>query len=186
MLSFKQSSMKYHFFESLVWLDQRLNPGLPTTLTIMPMSVSERNSAIRDRTCELQLRSQTVLTLFVLDRNTWYLKNLCKSFLEIFESVSVIWWSVCMSKSHTSSCVLFSRTGAGLCIFHLFVWSNLNFLYISQWITLPTQSCLVLYFFCTNLLYSFIMCLMVSPHSLHFPVLLRLIYSRFGYYYCCY
>ena len=52
-----------------------------------------------------------------------------------------------MSKSHRSLCVLFSRTGAGLCIYHLFVWSNLNFLHISQWITLPTQSCLIIYYF---------------------------------------
>ena len=56
--------------------------------------------------------------------------------------------SVCMSKSHKSLCVLFSRTGAGLCIYHLFVWSNLNFLHISRWITLSTQLCLVLYSFC--------------------------------------
>ena len=73
--------------------------------------------------------------------------------------------------SHRSLCVLFSRTGAGLCIYHLFVWSNLNFLRISQWITFPTQSCLVLYSFCANLLHSLIMWLMVSslsPHSLHF------------------
>ena len=42
--------------------------------------------------------------------------------------------SVCMPKSHTSLCVLFSRTGAGLCIYHLFVWSNFNFLHLSQWI----------------------------------------------------
>ena len=79
-------------------------------------------------------------------------------------------WSVCMSKSHRSLCVLFSRTGAGLCIYHLFVWSNLNFLPISQWITLPTQSCHVLYSFCATLLHSLIMWLMVSslsPHSLH-------------------
>ena len=40
-------------------------------------------------------------------------------------------WSVCMSKSHRNLCVLFSRTGAGLCLYHLFVWSNLNFLHIS-------------------------------------------------------
>ena len=33
-------------------------------------------------------------------------------------------WSVCMSKSHRSSCVLFSWTATGLCIYHLFVWSN--------------------------------------------------------------
>ena len=78
--------------------------------------------------------------------------------------------SVCMLKSHRSLCVAFSRTGAGLCIYHLFIWSNLNFLHISQWITLPTQSCLVLYSFCANLLHSLIMWLMVSslsPQSLH-------------------
>ena len=79
-------------------------------------------------------------------------------------------WSVCMSKSHRSLCVLFSRTCAGSCIYHLLVWSKLNFLHISLWITLPTQPCLVLYFFCANLLHSLIMWLMVSslsPHSLH-------------------
>ena len=72
-------------------------------------------------------------------------------------------WSVCMLKSHRSLCVAFSWTGAGLCIYHLFVWSNLNFLHISQ-------SCLALYSFCANLLHSFIMWLIVSslsPHSLH-------------------
>ena len=78
--------------------------------------------------------------------------------------------SVCMLKSHRSLCVSFSRTGAGLCIYHLLVWSNLNFLHISQWITLPTQSCLALYSFLANLLHSLIMWLIVSPlflHSLH-------------------
>ena len=79
-------------------------------------------------------------------------------------------WSVCMLKSHRSLCVSFSRTGAGLCIYHLLVWSNLNFLHISQWITLPTQSCLASYSFCANLQHSLIMWLTVStlpPHSLH-------------------
>ena len=43
-------------------------------------------------------------------------------------------WSVCMSKSHRSlyTRVSLSRTDAGLCQYHLFVWSNLNFLHISQ------------------------------------------------------
>ena len=63
-------------------------------------------------------------------------------------------WSVCMSKSHWSLCVSFSRRAAGLCIYYLFVWSNFNLFYISQWITLHTQSCLVLYSFCANLLHS--------------------------------
>ena len=79
-------------------------------------------------------------------------------------------WSVCMSKSHRSLYVSFSRTDAGLCIYHLFVWSNLNFWHISQWITLPIQLCLLLYSLCVNLLHSLIMWLMVSPlspHSLH-------------------
>ena len=79
-------------------------------------------------------------------------------------------WSVCMLKSHRSLCVSFSRTGAGLCIYHLLACSNLNFLNISQLITLPIQSCLALYSFCANLLHSLIMWLIVSslsPHSLH-------------------
>ena len=81
-----------------------------------------------------------------------------------------IWWSVWISKSQRSLCVSFSRTAAGLCIYHLFVWSNLNFLHISQWITLITHSCLVLYSFGDNLLHSLDMWLMVpslSPHNLH-------------------
>ena len=36
-------------------------------------------------------------------------------------------WSVCISKSHRSLCESFSRTGAGLCIYHLLVWWNWNF-----------------------------------------------------------
>ena len=66
--------------------------------------------------------------------------------------------------------VLLFRTGAGLCIYHWFVYSNVNFLHIFQCITLPTRSCLVLYSFCANLLHSLIMWLMassLSPHSLH-------------------
>ena len=76
-------------------------------------------------------------------------------------------WSVCMSKYHRNLCVSFSRTGAGLCIYHLFVRSNLNFLHISQWITIPTQSYHLLYSFCANLLHSLMMWLMVSSLSLH-------------------
>ena len=45
-------------------------------------------------------------------------------FLFIIRSglLAEIRWSVCMSKSHRSLCVSFSRTDAGLCIYHLFVW----------------------------------------------------------------
>ena len=94
------------------------------------------------------------------------------SFVDYYDSglLAGIRWSVCMLKSHRSLCESFSRTGAGLCIYHLFVWSNWNFLHISQWINLPTQSCLDLYSFCANLLHSLIMWLIfssLSPHSLH-------------------
>ena len=76
--------------------------------------------------------------------------------------------SVCMSKSHRSLWVLFSRKDAWLCIYHLFVWSNLSFLHISLWITLPTMSCRVLYLFCANLRHSLITRLVssLSPHNL--------------------
>ena len=75
-----------------------------------------------------------------------------------------------LSEFHRRLCVSFSRTAVGLCIYHLFVWSNWNFLHNSQWITLPTQVCLVLYSFCANLLHSLIMWLIVSsllPLNLH-------------------
>ena len=79
-------------------------------------------------------------------------------------------WSVCMSKSHRSLCVSFSRTGAGLCIYLLLVRSNSNLLHISQWITLPTKLFLALYSLYANLLHSLIMGMIVSylsPHILH-------------------
>ena len=47
-------------------------------------------------------------------------------------------WSVCISKFQRVLCVSFSRTDSWLCIYHSFVWSNINFWHSSQWITLPT------------------------------------------------
>ena len=92
-------------------------------------------------------------------------------FLIIIRSgrLTEIRWSICISKSHWSLCVSFSRTDAGLSIYHLLVWSNLNFLHIPLLITLPTQSCLVLYFFCANLLHSLMWLIVssISPHNQH-------------------
>ena len=90
-------------------------------------------------------------------------------FLVIISSslLAKIRWSVCMSKSQRSLCVSFSRTDAGLCIYHFFIWSNSNILHIFQWISLSTQLCLVLYSFCANLLHSLILWLMVSSLSSH-------------------
>ena len=53
-------------------------------------------------------------------------------------------WSVFILKSQRSLCILFYWTISRLCIYHLFVWSNFNFLHNSLWISFPTQSCLVL------------------------------------------
>ena len=65
-------------------------------------------------------------------------------------------WSVCMSKSQRSLCMSYFRTDVGLCSYHLFVWSDFNFLHNSQWIPLLTQSCLFLYSSQANLLKSLI------------------------------
>ena len=52
-----------------------------------------------------------------------------------------IMWSVSMSKSYRTLCVSFSRRYAGLCIYHLIVPWHLDFLHISQCITLLIKSC---------------------------------------------
>ena len=81
-------------------------------------------------------------------------------------------WSVCIAKSLRSLFISFSRTDSGLCIYHLFVWLNSNFLHNSQWITLPTQSRLVLYSFYANSQHSLIMRMTVSSLSPHYQHML--------------
>ena len=83
--------------------------------------------------------------------------------------------SVCLSKFQSSLCVSFPRTAARLGIYHLFVWSNLNFMHISQSITLPTLSCLVLFSFCANMLHSLIMWLIVSIIIIFYIILFDLV-----------
>ena len=73
-------------------------------------------------------------------------------------------------QSSIGVCMWFSRSDPGKCTDHLFARSNLIFLYNSQWITLPTQFCVVLYTFCANFLHSLITRLIVSslsPHNQH-------------------
>ena len=69
-------------------------------------------------------------------------------------------WSVCIS---------FSRKDSGLGIYHLFVWSNINFLHNSQWTIFPIQSSLVLIFSYANLLHSLMWLIIssLSPDNLH-------------------
>ena len=87
-------------------------------------------------------------------------------FISRFGLLARIKWSFCISKSQRILCIWFSRTDSGLCIYYLVVWLNFNFLHNSQWITFPTQSCLVLYSFCAGLLHS-LMWVFVSSLSLH-------------------
>ena len=54
-------------------------------------------------------------------------------------------WSVRILKSQKSLCVSFCRTDSWLCIYHLFVLSNFNFLRNSQRITFSTLSCVLSY-----------------------------------------
>ena len=84
--------------------------------------------------------------------------------------LSKIRWFVCILKSQRILCVSFSWTDSGLCIYHWFVWSNLNFLHNSQWITFPAWSSLVLYPLSADLPHSLVMGLIVSSlpqHNLH-------------------
>ena len=52
-------------------------------------------------------------------------QQFCKLLIIIMSGcLTYIRWSVCVSKSHRSLCVLLSRTDAGLCIYHMCVWST--------------------------------------------------------------
>ena len=80
-------------------------------------------------------------------------------------------WCLLNSKFKRIVCITFSWTDSGLCIYHLVEWSNLNLLLNSQWITIPTHSCLVKYFFCLSLHHSLITwwtVLSLSSNNQHF------------------
>ena len=61
------------------------------------------------------------------------------------------------------------------CTYTICSLSNFNFLHSSRWITLPTQSCLVLYSFCANLLHSLIIWLVISSYITYILLLLYLL-----------
>ena len=101
-----------------------------------------------------------------LDGKVHYWQGLFSCWLSLgFVDLAKIRWSICISKSQRTFCISFSWMDSGLCIYHLFIWSN--FLHNSQLITFPTLLSLVLYSFCANLLHSVIMSLIISSLSLH-------------------
>ena len=86
------------------------------------------------------LVSSKYLSLFSYSFNftLWSAGSTKSTILQVFSFLLIIIrsgrlaqirWSVCISKLQSSLCVSFSRTDSGLCIYHLFVWSNFNFLH---------------------------------------------------------
>ena len=73
--------------------------------------------------------------------------------------------SVCILKTQRRLYLSFSMRDSGLFIYHLFVFSNFNFLHNSLWIPLPMLSWLVLFSFFANSLQSLIVRLIVSSLS---------------------
>ena len=128
------------------------------------------------RTCNLSAPITTCITVTYKGLGTY----LSFHFLSVYPVVNIIQfsflltiarsghlakfrWCICLLKSQRIFCISFCKRDSGLCIYHLFIWSNLNFLHNSQ-------LSLVLYSFCTNLQHLLIMWLIVSslsPHNLH-------------------
>ena len=120
-------------------------PRTPITVGIIVMFHSFFNSLARSRYLSLFSHSFNFTLSSAVTAKSTILQVLFFFLLIIIRSGRLleIWWSVCISKSQRSFCISFTRTDSRLSIYHLFVWSNFNFLHISLWITLPTQSCLV-------------------------------------------
>ena len=68
-------------------------------------------------------------------------------FINGYDRLAKIWWSVCISKSKKNMCDSFSRADGGLCIYHLFVLSK--FQYFAQFpvdhLAHPVVSSLILF-----------------------------------------
>ena len=132
-----------------------------------PITISVTTSFMFHNFFNSQARSR-YLSFFLLSFNftLWSARTAKSTIQQVFISLLIITrfgclveirWSIYISKSQSSLCISFSKKNSWLWIYHLFIWSNFNFLHNSQWINLPTQSCLVLYSFCANLLHSLIM-----------------------------
>ena len=97
-------------------------PNAPITIGIIVtcMFHSFFNSLARSRYLSFFSHSFS----FILWSADYFASSLFFLLLIIIKSclLAGIRWSVCMLKSHRSLCVAFSRTGAGLCIYHLLVW----------------------------------------------------------------
>ena len=97
-------------------------------------------------------------------------------------------WSVCIVKFHSIFHLSFSITASDLCSYHFSFTSIPCFLYISQWIFIPNQSCHLLYSSWANSLHSlniFYTLFSFSTHST-FTVFLRFyVIDSYGLLLCC-
>ena len=123
-------------------------PRAPITIAIIVTLIFNRfffNSLVRSR----------YLSFFSLSFNftQWSAGRAKSTIRQVLFFLQVISWSGRLAEIKWSVCISFSMIYSGLSIYHLFVWSNFNFLHNSQWITLPTQSCLILHSFCASLLH---------------------------------
>ena len=141
-------------------------PNAPITIIITIISIFHSFSVLKQSLSTFKNFSQwsvgmaksTIPQFLFLFFFFWWGRWLLLNLVEIRRTVYT-------SKSHGNLCVLFSRTDSEFCEYHLFVGSNLNFLHISLWITVQTQS------FCAKLQNLLLIWLIVSsrsPYKLHF------------------
>ena len=158
-----------------------LNNAVVWTVSTCPV-ISKNSSPCTNPLMTVQnapITIGTIVPLFtffqfpsVLSQDNKVYNSASSSFFIIIRSdrLAEIWWSVFIPKSQRTLSVSFSWRYSWLCINHLFVWSNINLLHNSLWITLPTQSGLVSYSFCDSLLHSLILwwiVLFLSLNNLH-------------------
>ena len=91
-------------------------------------------------------------------------------FVFVLLSLGLVFWlglgDLFVFKNLRIFCLSFSRTNSGLCIYHLVVCSNFNFLHYSLWITFPIQSSLVSCSLFVSLLHSVIIVISCVENSI--------------------
>ena len=148
-------------------------PKAPITIGIFVTFMFHRfiNSLARSRYLSFFSRSFSFILWSAGAAKSTILQILFFLLIIRFGLLAEIRWSVCISKSYRSLCVSFSRTDAGLCIYHLLVWSNLNFLHISQWITLRVRTPVALLRSLSNIIIIIISLLANFSHKMKLVVI---------------
>ena len=118
------------------------------------------------------------LTLFLLSLKfhsviCWDGKVLYATSSRFFPNYYYVWFLpgirsfVCVSKSQRIFYISSCWTENVVCIYHLVLWSNFNFLHDPPWITFPTQSFLDLNAFCASLRHLLILPFRLFQHIIY-------------------